>query len=400
MFRACFIILITALPLSGIAQSAKTALQYFEKGELALQNRDYNTALADFSECLRLDNFYSQAYRLRANAYEHLGEDEKALSDYNIYLHLVPADTEALFSRAVLRFEADLYDLARKDFYDLLFLPKSETNTVFFGQEKFNDSNARIFTAHSAGKDHIFNYLGLIDTNLKSYTQAIVWFDSAIRISNQNPAYWINRGSAKLKSQDSPGALNDFNAALKLDPDNSLAIHNIATIRSAEGESSTSEKLLTQAIEKNNALPYPRAERAYQRLQRNDLAGALEDYNEVVRMEPKDGENYLNRGLVKEKLKDLKGALADYSKAIELDDTNEKSWVSHGNVLSKLHRWNEAIEDYSIAISLASDYGLAYYNQAIAYQSTGKLDEACNDLKKAESLGVKANARMKERVCR
>ncbi len=385
---------------TGYSQAKKTPAYYFQRGEDALNKKEYMSALAHFNECLRLDNHYSEAYRLRAITREHLGDKDKALVDYNIYVSLIPTDVEALFSRAVLRFESDQYMLARLDFLNLLKLPPGETNTVYFSQEKYNDSNAKIFTAHSAGKDHLYNYLGLIETKLKRYDKAIEWLDSAIKVSSTNASYYINRGSARLNKNDKNGAIKDFDDALKLDPDNSLALHNLATLRSAAGENSSSEKLLTEAIEKNKDLPYPRSERAYLRLQRNDLAGALEDYDEVVRIEPLADENYFNRGLVKERMKDLTGALGDFTKAVSINDKNEKSWLSRGNVLSKLGRWDEAIEDYTVAISLASDYGLAYYNRAIANQSSGKLTYACSDLKVAEKYGVKADVKIREKICK
>ena len=383
----------------GQESKKRGAAFYFEKGEQSLSKKEYIPAQAHFNECLRLDPRFAEAYRLRGIVREHLGEKAKALTDYNIYVDLKPTDSEALFSRAVLRFDAAQYLLARQDFLLLLTLPPGETNTVYFSQEKYNDSNGKVFTAQGTSKDYLYNYLGLIETKLSRYAIAISWLDSAIKLSPTNASYWINRGTAKLEKKDKTSASADFEEALKLDPENSLAMHNLATLKSA-GESEASEKLLTEAIEKNKILPYPRAERAYLRLQKNDLKGALEDYNEVIRLEPKQEENYINRGLVKEKMKNFQGALNDFSKAIELDEKNDKAWLCHGNIMSKLNRWKEAIEDYSVAITLNSEYGLAYYNRSIAYQGAGKMKEACTDLRKSEKSGVKVSGKVKEKICK
>ena len=383
----------------GQESKKRGAAFYFEKGEQSLSKKEYIPAQAHFNECLRLDPRFAEAYRLRGIVREHLGEKAKALTDYNIYVDLKPTDSEALFSRAVLRFDAAQYLLARQDFLLLLTLPPGETNTVYFSQEKYSDSNGKVFTAQGTSKDYLYNYLGLIETKLSRYAIAISWLDSAIKLSPTNASYWINRGTAKLEKMDKTSASADFEEALKLDPENSLAMHNLATLKSA-GESEASEKLLTEAIEKNKNLPYPRAERAYLRLQKNDLKGALEDYNEVIRLEPKQEENYINRGLVKEKMKNFQGALNDFSKAIELDEKNDKAWLCHGNIMSKLNRWTEAIEDYSVAITLNSEYGLAYYNRSIAYQGAGKMKEACTDLRKSEKSGVKVSGKVKEKICR
>src|SRR5204862_6011454 len=138
----------------------------------------------------------------------------------------------------------------------------------------------------------------------------------------------INRGIAKQEKKDKAGAVADFEQALKLEPDNGLALHNLATLK-GETDSGEKEKLLTEAIEKNKNLPYPRSERGYYRLQKNDFKGAQEDYTEAIRLEPKDEENYINRGLAREKMNDLNGAIADFNAAIKLNDKSEKAWMCH-----------------------------------------------------------------------
>jgi tetratricopeptide (TPR) repeat protein len=376
-----------------------TAQYYFEKGEQSLAKKEYISAQAHFNECLRLDPHYAEAYRLRAITREHLGEKARALTDYNVYVDLKPTNSEGLFSRAVLRFEAKQYLLARQDFLNLLKLPPGETNTVYFSQEKYTDANGKVFTVQSSSRDYLYNYLGVIETKLSRYPQAIGWLDSAIHVSPGNSSFWINRGMAKQEAKDNAGAAADYEQALKLEPDNALALHNLATLKE-EKYGDEKEKLLTAAIEKNRNLPYPRSARGYYRLQKNDYKGALEDYSEAIKLEPKDEENYINRGLAREKMNDLDGALTDYSAVIKLNDKNEKAWMCHGIILSKQRKWTEAIEDFNVAITLNPKYGLALYNRSIAYQSTGKSKEACNDLKVAEKLGVIADEKVKAKICK
>ncbi|CAN5123581.1 hypothetical protein BH09BAC3_BH09BAC3_30060 [soil metagenome] len=383
-----------------MAQEKKTPAYYFEKGEVALDKKEYITAQAHFTECLRLDNHFAEAYRLRAITREHLHEMDKALTDYNIYVDLMPEDGDALFSRAILRFDGGQHLLARQDFLKVLTLPKGETKSISIGQEKYNVASLEILSSNSREKDFIFNYLGLIEIKLKRYDKAIAWLDSAIRLGPKVSSFWINRGTARMEKKDNAGALRDFEEALRLDPENSLAIHNIAIVTSQSGESTNSEQMLTEAIEKNKDMPYPRAARAYQRMQKNDLAGALEDYNEVIRIQPKAEEHYINRGTVKEMMKDFDGARKDFSKAIELNNKNEKAWMGHGNLASRLNKWPDAIEDYTVVITLNPKNGAAYYNRALAYKGINKMSHACSDLKAAEKLGLKIDLKLKEKVCK
>jgi tetratricopeptide (TPR) repeat protein len=401
LFTILAVCVLNACPaqLAAVSNRAK-AIELFEKGEKALAKKEYFTAQAHLTEAIRLDPKYAEAYRARAIARDNLGEKAKALTDFNIFVDLRPEDSEALFSRAVLRFDAKQYLPARQDFLKLLTMPSSkETGTIYYSQEK-HGGDTRIETAQGGFKDRIYNYLGQCETHIKRYTQAIAWFDSAIVRAPQSASYYVNRGIAKFERGDKAGAAADYEAALMHDPDNSLASHNLAHIKSLGGDKEAAEKLLAESIEKNDKLPYPRAERGYQRMQSGDYKGALEDYNEVVRLEPNDAENYLNRGLVKERLRDLSGALADYSHALKLDEKNPKAWVCRGNVVSKLGNWKEAVEDYGVAIILDNSYALAYFNRGIAYQNTGNAAAACADLKAAQKLGVKESEKVIPKVCK
>jgi tetratricopeptide (TPR) repeat protein len=399
LFFAVAVQMFIPTALFGQAKETHNATWYFNLGENALDRREYLTAQAHFTECLRLDPAFANAYRLRAITREHLNDMSRALVDYNIYVDLMPDDPEALFNRAVLRFETGQILPARQDFQKLLKMPQQETNTVYFSQEKYSDAGGKVFTYANGGKDYIYNYLGLIETKIKRYDIAIMWLDSALRISPENPGYLINRGIARLEKKDMQGAKIDFELALKSDPDNALAMHNIAILKSFDAQNE-SEKLLTEAIEKNKNLPYPRAERAFYRLQNNNLSGALQDYNEVVRMEPNVADGYLNRGFVKERLKDLEGALQDFSKAITLDDKNPKAWLGRGNVMSKVGKWKEAAEDYTVAIEIDPGYNLAYYNRAMALSNNKRMEEACSDLKAAEKRGMEIKPQVKAKICR
>jgi len=383
------------------ANNRAKAIELFERGEKALANKEYFKAQAHYTEAVRLDPKYAEAYRSRGIAREYLGESAKALTDYSIYCELKPEDSEGLFNRAVLRFDAKQYLPARHDFLKLLTMPvTTETGTIYYSQEKYGNDPTRISTAQGGMKDRIYNYLGQCETHLKRYPEAIAWLDSAIAKAPGTAPYYVNRGVAKFERGDKAGAAADYETALKYDPDNSLASHNLAHIKSLGGDKDAAEKLLTESIEKNSKLPYPRAERGYQRMLSGDLKGALADYNEVVKLEPNEADNYINRGLVKEKMHDLSGALADFSHAIKLDERNPKAWVCRGNVVSKLNNWKEAIEDYTVAAALDNSYGHAYYNRGIAYQNSGNPAAACADLKTAVKLGVKDAEKIITKVCK
>ena len=65
-----------------------------------------------------------------------------------------------------------------------------------------------------------------------------------------------------------------------------------------------------------------------------------------------------------------------------------------------MQRYRDAIEDYTVALVYQPDYAAAYYNRAIAKNYLKESAGACEDLNKAENLGMKVEPRMKDLFCK
>jgi tetratricopeptide (TPR) repeat protein len=402
MQRLTLLILIL-LACSAFAQQKKAnsdqAIDLFKLGEKAINERSYRTALAHFNECLRIDPFFWDAYSLRAFSKEKLNDQKGALTDYNIYLESHPEDNDALFARAILRFNYGQWEVAKEDFSKLSTQVKSETNALFFQTNKEGQAT-KIVSTQSNMSALYQNYLGLIDWKMLRYKESIYHLDSAIKLDIKNTDYWLNRGLIKQAFKDTLGARTDFEKAVELDPSNALAAHNIAVLSGFKGNLKDSEKQLTEVIRNNPSLSYPFAERGYVRSKLTNWKGALEDFNSAILIEKNDPTYYFNRGIAKEKLKDFTGALADFTYATNLKPDFDKAWLTRGNLLTKMKRLKEAIQDYTIAISLYDGYGIAYYNRSLAYHKLGNLKEACLDLQTAQRYNMPIDAKVMQSICK
>lgn len=394
------IITIIATAFCANAQEQRADVKkMYEQGEALYGSNQYTEALGLFNKCIQANPAFAEAYLSRAATREQLKDLQGAHTDYGIFLELRPDQPEALYSLATLRYRLGMYTQAKEDFLKLLALPPGETNTIYFKRSASSTGTNQITTAQSAIKPQLFNYLGMVETKLKNYTQAVHWLDSAIRLQGRDPDYYVNRGIAKAALQDS-SALSDYKKALALNPDHVAALHNIAILKRGVGDGSESLDQLERAIESDSSMLFPYLERAYQRMEGGYYKGALEDYNRALEISDKDPEIWMNRGIVKERTNDLKGAFSDYTQAIELNEKFEKAWLNRGNVLSKQGKYKEASEDYSVAITYNPEYAFAFYNRAIVRQKLKLLVEACEDLKKAEALGQAVSVKMKKEICK
>ncbi len=76
---------------------------------LRSQRDDYEAAIADFTEAIRIDPQYGPAYRHRGDAHYENGEYEEAISDYTEVIRMYPQADVAHFSRGVAYFDKGNY---------------------------------------------------------------------------------------------------------------------------------------------------------------------------------------------------------------------------------------------------------------------------------------------------
>lgn len=391
-------LLISYLVSSG-QEKRRSAEELFELGETANNEGNYARAVDWLTQCLAVKPGFTDAYFARAYAREQLKDIDGALTDYSIYLERMPNSPEALFSRGQIFYQLKKYDQAYEDFVRFLQAPPGATTTIYFSQSAHVGSTNPVTTAQSGNKPLIYNYLGVIEQKRNKPEVAVAWLDSAIVLNKTEADFYVNRALARQMLKDSVGAKADLEKALSLQPNHTGALHNLAVTKRAQGSRQEAQSSVDQAIDADSSMLAPYLERAYQRMEGGYFKGALEDYTQALEIERRDPEIWLSRGIVRDRLKDYTGAFADYTQAIELKENYVKAWINRANVLLKLERYKDAVDDYTVALVYVPDSGAAYYNRAIARERLKQLPAACEDLRKAESLGMKVDTKLKKKIC-
>lgn len=400
--RTILLLCLLVTSIVGFSQTGpRKAYEMLEEAESIYGDGRYADALALLNKCLTDYPGYMEAYALRGNVRESLKDNDGALTDYSIFLDKFPEHGEILLNRAVVRYKLGYYEQAIEDFKALLTLPATrETNSLFFKKSMSVDDRNPIMTTTEGGnhRSFVLNYIGLAEMKRKNPSEAKRYFDSAIYLNAKEPDYYVNRGLAKEALTDST-AVVDYQNALRLNRNHTLAKHNLEAINARKRQSMSLEDRLSQTIQADSTMLYPYLERAQQRYESKYYDGAIEDYSRALEIDSMNVEIWLGRGLAKEKLKDFKGAFSDYTKAIDIKDNFAKAWLNRGNVLLKLERYEDAVEDYNVALVYYPDYAIAFYNRAMAKIKLKKNSEACNDIRKAEEFGMKVEAKVKSKTC-
>ncbi len=158
--------------------------------------------------------------------------------------------------------------------------------------------------------------LGLVKYNLLDFKGAIADFDKALEI---NPEYTIAynlRGAAKFKIGDYIGAIEDYTKAIEIDSAYSMPLKY--SVRESKGGISEIDKL--NVIDPKYAFAY--FNRGLARKEIDDYEGAIADYSTAIQINPGFAEAYYSRAAAKYKISDEKGACSDWMKAGELGYKN------------------------------------------------------------------------------
>ncbi|WP_164929174.1 tetratricopeptide repeat protein [Gloeobacter violaceus] len=122
------------------------------------------------------------------------------------------------------------------------------------------------------------------------------------------------------------------------------------------------------------------------KLQRQDFAGAIEEYSRAIRLDPGHALAYSNRARARLKLGDLQGVIADCTEALRLDPDLAVAYGNRGNARAALGDRTGAAADYSEVIRRDPNNALALHNRALARAALGDTAGALGDLKKAAQL--------------
>jgi tetratricopeptide (TPR) repeat protein len=126
-----------------------------------------------------------------------------------------------------------------------------------------------------------------------------------------------------------------------------------------------------QALKINDANGNAYFNRALILYEQKQYLPALKDFDMAIQIKP-DAEIYNRRANAKCRLNDLRGAFDDYSSAIKMDSAYCVAYLNRGLLKYALKDYKSAIDDYNVCIKLQPDYSLAYYNRGLA---KNKLDD-------------------------
>ncbi|MGL1886450.1 MAG: hypothetical protein OCD76_08040 [Reichenbachiella sp.] len=187
---------------------------------------------------------------------------------------------------------------------------------------------------------------------------AEVYYDSAIGLDAGKADYYAARGQAKDFEGDEVGAIEDFNTAMKLSPNHTVAIYKKALVHFKKEKFKESARELTMLI--NSLESFETEMVVYKGVSFHDFGGnqifAVSTLQELL------ADVYAHRAIIYDKLGYKTSALVDFDKAIELNEHDPNYYVNRG--VFRLDRGNKtgAIYDFRTALKINPHHTAALYN--------------------------------------
>jgi tetratricopeptide (TPR) repeat protein len=136
---------------------------------------------------------------------------------------------------------------------------------------------------------------------------------------------------------------------------------------------------------RNLATAYNNRGVAY-RLKAN-YAQAIDDFNEAIRLVPKNANAFNNRGVAYRNMGDLDRAVADYDQAILIKPDYVAAFYNRGLALADKKEHAKAISDFTTVLQVDPKNPTVLYRRGTAYLDSGNTEAGNADL--AEAKGIK-----------
>jgi tetratricopeptide (TPR) repeat protein len=263
------------------------------------------------------------AYHHRGTAYLNMGEYERAISDYHQALRVNPGHPQT-------------YSV----YHNL--------GAAYHNQKEFDRAISHYSQSIEKKPDYFlaYHHRGLAYIEKGEYDRAIADFNKVIEINPRFAEAYYNRGNAYLKQNLTDHAISDYTKAIEINPKFYLAYYN-------RGNAYVTIGLHDHAISDfNKAIGiYPGYSEAFTNrgvayLAKGLYEQALSDFTKAIEINPKGAIAYYNRGYILSRKGLYDQAISDFHQALSINRRYSEAYIQKALLCEKVGEFKEAIEAY------------------------------------------------------
>ena len=321
-------LLLSIIALASLCSYSQKGKKFYKAGNKFYETMKYVDAVSQYSSAIELEPSNPSFYYARGRAYEALGDNNEAKTN---------------FGKAIV------------------FSPK------------YVDAYVR---------------LGAVCNNLGQYKEALAYLNHATGLDKRNKAAYPEKVTTLLNLEKYDQALKSSDTALILIKDDPKNYYQRGLIYSKLNNDFSARKEFEKAITKDKSKRYfsPRIELAKLLLKGGDSQGAMAQCNEIIKLDDRDTAAFTMRSKVYKAILDFPNAINDISKNIMIDKNNPEFYLRRGQYYQEFNQHTNAINDFSEHISRNPKNYKAYFDRAKSYEAIREFENAMKDYQSITTL--------------
>jgi tetratricopeptide (TPR) repeat protein len=206
------------------------AIIYSNRANQRERMGDYEKAIADHNEAIKIDPTYAAGFMHRGNAFARHGDFDRAIADHSEAVRLAPKDADSFYNRGYTYSHKGDHERAVADYTTGIELDAGKSrlwgqrcwSRMVVGkqlQEALEDCNKA--SSLSPTIPQILGYRGFVYLKLGQFDKALADYDAAFALTKiPDHADWLyGRGVTKLKKGDTAGGNADIAKAKTIKAD-------------------------------------------------------------------------------------------------------------------------------------------------------------------------------------
>ncbi|MFQ5910741.1 MAG: tetratricopeptide repeat protein, partial [Thermoplasmata archaeon] len=165
----------------------------------------------------------------------------------------------------------------------------------------------------------------------QNWEEALKWYDRYLGVYPGEEDQWVKHGDVLATLGREDIAAESYRNVLKINPLNQEATRKLEKLKISVKE------LMTQALSRS-AL--------------GDYVGALDIFDRVLRIEPRNSRALLGKGVAYRRLNKFTGAIECLNQVLDIDPENQAALLNKGALLEGQERWEEALSCYNRLVEI------------------------------------------------
>ncbi len=356
--------------------------EVLEQGNQFFNNGDYNNAITQYEQVLKLDPTFAPAMFQLSHCYLRLGDMVKTKEYIDEAIEADPDNEEYReeFNR-INEINTMMNDCNRN-------MRSGQFEDAFISYEMVLDKFP--FFAEAAYS------MGLAMMREKDYDEAIKHFRKALELNSQHEnalaaitnvaKMSFNDGNKCYKLRDLDCAIEKYLKVVEIDPGFYQAYYQLGVIAAKQGNYDEAISKYRAALEKNPEFYKGWFAVALVQKRQGDVDGAMESLQKVVDIHPGYAKAYGTMGEIYYDQKKYDEAASVLQTAIQVDPSCDKGYLTLGMVYIELNEYDKAVQNLELATSLNPKKHQAWFLLAQSYNEVNECEKAKNAALEATDL--------------